>query len=522
VAVRRDLGDFQTPPDLAARVLDLLGPIGSRWTRALEPTCGRGNFLAAMLDRPDPPRELIGIERQAEHLAEAQRACARDGGPRVVLTEADLFTVDLARDLPWTDDGPLLVVGNPPWVTAAELGSLESLNQAPRLQGDRRPGLDALTGSSNFDLAEAIWIKLLTELAPQCPTIALLCKRSVARKILTQVELPHRARIKDASIHRVDARRWFGVQVDACLLRVDVGLTDGPVRVALHGGLDAGASVRRVERDGDRLIADSEAWSRSKFAAGGSPLTWRQGIKHDSAKVMELAEAGDRWVNGLGEDVDIEPAHQLPLWKSTDLFHGVAGRPRRSLVLSQTRLGEDTEAHKLSSPKLWAYLDGHTEAFDRRKSSIYRGRPRFSLFGIGPYCFDQYKVAISGLHKRPRFRAIGPVDGRPAVFDDTCYLLPCRSAAQAALLAVLLNGPTAGDLLDALVFWDAKRPITKAVLRQIDPAALLRAADPIALGVAVADELTRLGVDPETCPPDSWSDLVLDEVPKRTPDSPPI
>ncbi|WZO99064.1 class I SAM-dependent methyltransferase [Isosphaeraceae bacterium EP7] len=511
--MRRDLGDFQTPPNLAARVLDLLGPIGSRWTRVLEPTCGKGHFLAALLDRPDPPRELIGIERQAVHLAEAHRACDRPDAPRVVLTEADLFTVDLARDLPWTDEGPLLVVGNPPWVTAAELGVLESQNQAPRLRGDRRRGLDALTGSSNFDLAEAVWIKLLTELAPQNPTIALLCKRSVARKILAQGALPHGVQIKEASIHRIDARRWFGVQVDACLLRIDVGVPDGPVRVAIHGGLDAEASVRHFERDGDQLIADAEAWGRSKFAAGGSPLTWRQGIKHDAAKVMELVGSGEGWINGLGEPVDIEPDHMLPLWKSTDLFHGVDGRPRRALVLSQSRLGEETEAHKQSSPRLWAYLDDHAWAFDRRKSSIYRGRPRFSLFGVGPYCFDPFKVAISGLHKSPRFRAIGPVDGRPAVFDDTCYLLPCRSAVQAALLASLLNGPIARDLLDALVFWDAKRPITKAVLRQIDPIALLRATDPLLLGIAMDGELRRLGVDPDIGHPDSWGDLLLDGTP---------
>lgn len=46
-------------------------------------------------------------------------------------------------------------------------------------------GIDALTGESNFDVAEYIWMRLLTELRRDEPTVALLCKTSVARRVLT-------------------------------------------------------------------------------------------------------------------------------------------------------------------------------------------------------------------------------------------------------------------------------------------------------------------------------------------------
>ena len=66
-----------------------------------------------------------------------------------------------------------------------------------------------------------------------------------------------------------------------------------------------------------------------------------------------------------------------------------------------------------------------------------------------------------------------PAGGRPTLLDDTCYFLPCREADQAELLASVLNGPEALDLIRALVFWDAKRPITQAVLRRLDLRALV-------------------------------------------------
>src|SRR3954469_12490193 len=113
-----DLGDFQTPPALVAAVLDRLGPVGVRWPRVLEPTCGRGHFLAGLLALDPPPSEIRGVEVQARHLDQARVVAL--GAPesvRVGLIEASVFEVDLNADsLGWRDDGPLLVVGNPPWV----------------------------------------------------------------------------------------------------------------------------------------------------------------------------------------------------------------------------------------------------------------------------------------------------------------------------------------------------------------------------------------------------------------------
>ena len=161
-----------------------------------------------------------------------------------------------------------------------------------------------------------------------------------------------------------------------------------------------------------------------------------------------------------------------PLMKSTDLFRG--NEARRLVIVPQRSVGEDTNGLRIAAPKLLGYLTEHGETFAARRSSIYRRKPPFSIFGVGEYTFTEWKVAISGLHKTPVFRIVGPRQGRPVVFDDTCYLLACEGRAQAELSGTLLRGSTVGNLMKALVFPDAKRPITKRLLQRIDLSAIFR------------------------------------------------
>ncbi len=478
---RGDLGDFQTPRGLVDAVLHTLGPIGTRWTRILEPTCGSGSFLQALLESEAPPRELIGIEIQETHWTTARSLAGRHPGSRVDILRASLFDLDLRTGLPWRDRGPLLVVGNPPWITAAALGKMDSGNVPSKRNLKQLPGIDARTGSSNFDIAEAVWIKLLEELAGEQPTIALLCKSSTARAVL---EFAHRQGlpITAASIHELDAARWFGAAVGACLLRATLGgplerrLTDVPVFAAL----DADRPREALGFFQGRLIADAGAVARHAFALGSCPLTWRQGIKHDAAAVVELAAAGRShpYRNRLGQAVDVERRFVYPLLKGTDLRKAAADRPRRALIVTQQRIGQPTLVLEQSAPELWSYLQSHASRFAGRKSSIYRGQPPFAMFGVGPYSFAPFKVAVSGLYRTPVFQAVGPIDGRPVMLDDTCYLLPCASAIEAAVLCALYHDTTTLELIRALSFADAKRPLTKGLLQRIDLSAILNRADP--------------------------------------------
>jgi hypothetical protein len=482
--VRRDLGDFQTPPELVAAVLETLGPIGLRWPRVLEPTCGRGNFIGGLMALPVPPREIQGIEIQDEHCQQARALAAEkpSNATLVEIVQSDFFGIDLKTSLGWRAEGPLLVIGNPPWVTTAELGRSAANWQPPKRNIKGLRGLAARTGASNFDVAEAIWLKLIYELGDQTPTIALLCKTSVARRVL---QYAHRARLplSAASIRRIDSAKWFGAAVEACLFRMTLGAANRCREIPVFADLTQTEPESVLGFERGWLIADRTAYEPWAFADGTCPLSWRQGLKHDAAAVMELLRDPEtsELKNGSSEPVDVEPEFVYPLKKGRDLTLGLDDSPSRAVLVTQERIGEETSGLGDRAPRFFSYLQSHAETFSNRKSSIYRNQPAFALFGIGPYSFAPFKVAICGLHKEPKFKAMGPVDGRPVMLDDTCYFLPCSTAEEAAVLTALCNDPIAIGLLRSASFRDAKRPVTKALLQRLDLTAILKEADRDAL-----------------------------------------
>jgi hypothetical protein len=182
---------------------------------------------------------------------------------------------------------------------------------------------------------------------------------------------------------------------------------------------------------------------------------------------MELERDGDALRTRDGRAVEIEPACVYPLAKGTDLVRGRLP-PSHRVIVTQRSLGEDTAWMAVEAPRAWAYLHAHRADFEARRSVIYRGRAPFSVFGVGPYSFAPWKVAISGLHKELTFALVGPCEGRPTLLDDTCYFLPFDTESEAQRALAKLRSPAAQAFFRARVFWDAKRPITKALLQRLD------------------------------------------------------
>lgn len=460
-----EFGDFQTPIELARALVSTLPR--RQWTRVLEPTCGVGNFMS-VIGEHHSDAERVGIEVQPEYAAAASTF------GRVIT--ASIFDFDLARDIEWTSaPGPTLVVGNPPWVTNSQLSVLDSANRPARVNTANARGIDAITGSSNFDIAEYIWIKLLTEFADRPTTIAMICKTQVARNVLL-----HSARrnlpVTGSSLRSIDAKKWFDAGVDACWFVVELGPGMPDYTAQTYPTIESPHPTTRIGVVDGQLVADIDAYERSKQFDGVSPLMWRQGIKHDASSVMELAENGGPRTK-LGNAVDVEQDFLFPLFKCTDVYRDKLNDVSRWMIVPQSHTGDDTAQLANSAPKLWKYLNDNAAALDSRKSSIYRNRARFCIFGVGPYTFSPYKIAISGFHKIPRFRMVGPYDGKPAVFDDATYLLPFEDPATCAVAYALLTSEEANDLVAALAFWDSKRPVTKKLLQRIDLRAIARETD---------------------------------------------
>lgn len=467
-----DLGDFQTPPLLVNAILKALPAQERTYSRVLEPTCGTGNFVFALLDQPEPPAEIHAIEVQHGYVQQVLEKLPRYTATRVIVQETNLFDIDLQSQLAWETTGALLVIGNPPWVTNAHLGRLGSQNLPQKVNLKRLKGIHARTGDANFDIAESIWLKLITELSVYTPTIALLCKISVARNVL-QYAYDFGLPISQASIRKCNAKRWFGASVDACLFCLKVGQANVHYKAELYADIDANEPISSLGVVNGRLTGDVRRYHACANIDGECSLDWRQGIKHDAASVMELSCDPDGYLtNKAGQRVQVEPEYIYPLMKGTDVFKGLA--PHRSVIVTQRSLGEDTARLQQVAPKLWAYLEANSNVLNNRKSSIYTNRPRFSLFGVGPYAFAPYKVVVSGLHKTPVFRLISAnSDQRPVMLDDTCYFLPLQEVTMAALLVFVLNHEHCINFLTSTMFADAKRPITKKLLQRIQLDALI-------------------------------------------------
>ncbi|HEY8080343.1 MAG TPA: hypothetical protein VIF62_39705, partial [Labilithrix sp.] len=248
LAVER--GDWQTPAELARAVLGRISRRGRPVpATVLEPTCGDGAFLAAA-DELFSNAELMGFEIDPGHVRNA-----RDAAPRARVERADFFATDWGRVVGSLAE-PVLVVGNPPWVTSSVLGAMGAANLPAKSNFKRLRGLDARTGAANFDVSEWMILHLLEALAEKDATLAMLCKTAVARRVI------ERSPALSGEIRRIDAQRWFGASVDAALFVVR---TRSHARgFSVYASLEARTPESRLAATRGGLVADARAHARTR------------------------------------------------------------------------------------------------------------------------------------------------------------------------------------------------------------------------------------------------------------------
>ena len=464
-----EFGDFQTPLALAQDVCSLLIQQGVEAGTIIEPTCGVGAFLLAA-GKVFPKARLFGWDINLGYVTQTETALLHAGmAKRALVGKQDFFAHDWEKELAGIH-GSILVLGNLPWVTNATVSGMNGSNLPAKenFQGFR--GIEARTGKSNFDISEWMLIRLVKVLRGRPATIAMLCKTGTARKLL-RFAWQNDGRIAAASLHRIDAKQHFGASVDACLLLAKTGEA-GPTEAKVFESLSTKRAETTLGLAGQDLVSDIRTYRRLKHLEGLCPYQWRSGVKHDCASVMELRQTNGRGLeNKLGEHVSIEPDYLFPLLKCSDLANSRLD-PEKFVLVTQRRVGEDTAAIAKNAPRTWSYLNSHRKLFEARKSSIYSKRVPFALFGIGDYAFAPWKVAVSGLHRTPRFALLGSVGDKPVLFDDTCYFIPFDDETEARVVAEILNSQECQEFLESLSFTDSKRPITVELLERLNIRAL--------------------------------------------------
>jgi 16S rRNA A1518/A1519 N6-dimethyltransferase RsmA/KsgA/DIM1 with predicted DNA glycosylase/AP lyase activity len=177
--LKKEFGDYQTPNQFAETICSLLyNELKLNPEVVIEPTSGLGNFIKAALNTFSTIKKIVGVEINPEYCDECKKRISDD---RLHIVNDNFFTYKIEK---YVGETETLFLGNPPWATNSEL----NFNLPEKENFKRLSGTDAITGASNFDICEYIILKLIEKSVNKNVAIAMLCKTSVARNVLLELD----------------------------------------------------------------------------------------------------------------------------------------------------------------------------------------------------------------------------------------------------------------------------------------------------------------------------------------------
>lgn len=458
--IKKEFGDYQTPVFFAEAVCKLLkDKLHITPEVIIEPTSGLGNFLYASLNSFQGIKRAYGLEINAEYCEICRK---RILDTRLQIINDNFFLYQIEQHI---GEEETLFVGNPPWATNSEL----NFNLPEKENFKKLSGTDAITGASNFDICEYIILKLIKKSIKKKVSIAMLCKTSVARNVLLELDR-NDIYVETVKIYHFNSSKVFGISAPACLFFIQMSTSNVKCRDCEVYDIDKPDDIKgHILFEKGRLSNSNEDVVDLEGVCG---IEWRQGVKHDCAGVMELERKSDHYYqNKNREEIELEETLVFPLIKSSSFKKPVINSGfKKFVIVTQKKAREETDYIKQLAPKTWKYLRDRKELFDSRKSSIYKGAPAFSMFGVGDYSYAEYKVGISGFYKKPLFSLLYNENRieRSVMVDDTSYFLSFDNYSDAYTCMLLLNSSRVQDFLLSISFQDAKRPYTKKVLQRLD------------------------------------------------------
>jgi hypothetical protein len=488
---RRVFGEYYTPPGIASlavqETLDGTGTI-------LDPGCGAGAFLVAAVrhlrDHGVEPADCLNA------------VCGVDVNPVAVRSAKAALLVELGADLEGTVHVPVVhgdslgllpdltpdvgradaVVGNPPWIPWERLPERvkERWRNGPidRLGLFDRAGADARLGYANDDVALPFALTCTDRYRRRNGRAAFVLKRDL---LVGPTGRPlRRGNFGDSSVgvDRVhdfgDTRPFEGVDAGAAVYVLgpeppdDVPATvwEATASSPEFGSRDAmDRTLARAETT-YRPVADrGGAWVRAdaeRRALGSCDYTIRHGVKDDAKAVFSL----DRETA-----LSLEPDHVFPYLRSKHVVKfGLFGHDLH-LVPERRAAGGDPEALRRDCPRTYDYLDERRDRLLERGSSWFDAGPFYSLFGVGPYTWAEYKVVWCRLGFKPHFAVVSTVDDpdlgeMPVVPGDHCMFVATDDGDEAHYLCALLNSAPYQRCLRDLAE-GGKASLTKSVVSKL-------------------------------------------------------
>ena len=445
---KKEFGDYQTPIEFCDRVCAYLDEQGlSRNIEAIiEPTCGLGNFIVSAFENFHLP--AIGIDINNSYIKTAHERL-----PSGTFINDNIFDVDVSDICRYRN---VLVIGNPPWAMNSDL----DYNLPPKTNFKELKGIEALTGSSNFDICEYVILQMLNALKGTDSVICMLCKTSVARNVVLEIDR-NSISCNSIEILNFNSQKVFGVSAAACVLVIQLSSTSDTAFSCQVKDFDSLATIDTLTINNHHLVSSDR---NAQDFEGTCQMTWRSGVKHDCGKVMELELVN--YVNKYKEIVEVEDDLVFPLVKSSLFKSPIISDFKKYVIVTQQRAKQDTSYIEQEYPHLWSYLNSHSADFSKRISIIYKKSGSFSMFGVGDYSFAPYKVGVSGFYKKPLFSLL--TADKPVMTDDTSYFLSFENYDDAYTMMLLLNSQPVQEYLTSIAFLDSKRPYTVKLLSRVD------------------------------------------------------
>ena len=221
-----EFGDFQTPLELAKEVSYLVqSKLKISPNTIVEPTCGSGNFIEGAYNVFKEKPNYKANELNKTYIDIVQNKFKKSK-IKISFSNCNFFEIDWSKKIKCYKP-PILFIGNPPWVTNSSIGRINGSNLPKKSNFQLFSGFEALTGKSNFDISETMIIQILIALQNQYGVVAMLCKTSVARKIINFAQ-KNKLYFSHSSIHSISSEKHFNVSVSTCLFlfKVESGIKD--------------------------------------------------------------------------------------------------------------------------------------------------------------------------------------------------------------------------------------------------------------------------------------------------------
>ncbi|WP_405291628.1 hypothetical protein [Methanobrevibacter sp.] len=449
----KELEDYQTPSLITDKICDYLkNYLKIQPDVIIEPTCGIGNFLKSA-SNTFKNQELYGIEIDKKKLNNVNRSI-----PNLKLINEDIFQFKF--DMINKNDS-YLIIGNPPWITDAKLDNINCGNIRNKFDFKNNKTNDINTEINNFEISEYIILRIINEFKDTKSTIAIICKTIVSKNIFKEViknNIPY-SFVKQLNFNY----STFDIDEEICLFIMQFGgmpLTNKICEVTEFSNPEK--ILYKISFKSDKNHSNDNVLDID----GKCKMKWREGIKHDCAKIIELTCENSKLINNLNETVLIEKTLLYPLLKTSNLNKPIVNDTSKYIIITQQKIRQDTKYIKTEAPKTWEYLNKNKKYFDKRKSKTYKKTPDFSIFGIGKDAFKKYKVVISSYFKKPKFSLV--YSAKAIMLDDSCYYLSFENYDDAYITMLILNSQLVKIFLKNIAFLDAKRPFSKKILKRID------------------------------------------------------